>query len=308
MTRFNMPENVPLQHPLVSRAIQQAQVKVEGFHFDARKHLVEYDDVLNKQREIIYAKRRKILEALDSDSNFSFKDEILQKIQNTITAIVTINTTEDVDPLSQNERIVSAFCTIIPFDQTSGQQLIDQLKQKTEIPDKVDFLTTVASDIYSKREKEMGKELTRQVEGFVLRSVIDMLWMDHLDAIENLRGGIGLRGYAQRDPLVEYKNEAFAMFDQLITAIDDDVVHRIYKIQVQQASVPADHVHQHEVQTNNSKSNYFKNQESVVQKSSLLTNSTKKGKLGRNDSCWCGSGKKWKKCHLNREPQGEGVR
>ncbi len=275
MTRFNMPEDVPLAHPIVSRAIEQAQVKVEGFNFDIRKHLVDYDDVLNKQREIIYDMRRKVLE---SETEISLRDDIKEKIQKAIIALVI----ED----SPIQKIIAEFATILPFDELSQKQLVAQLEQQQDSEERQKFLTTIAFDIYDKREEQVGRDIMRQIERFVMLSVIDNLWTDHLDAIENLRQGIGLRGYGQRDPLVEYKNEAFAMFEQLMHAIDDEVVHRIYKIQVQQAptSQPSPQV---VVNTPPSEVSKTKNQESGDEKK----------KLGRNDPCYCGSGKKYKKCH-----------
>ena len=294
MTRFNMPEDVPLQHPIVSRAIEQAQVKVEGFNFDIRKHLVEYDDVLNRQREIIYKERRRILEAQkEKDSEIAIKDEITEKINNTILSIVNININQGYEENeSPSEKIISEFSTIIPFDEVSQKQLINQLEQIKEGLGKETFLINVASDIYKKREEGLGVEIMRQVERFVMLSVIDNLWMDHLDAIENLRQGIGLRGYGQRDPLVEYKNEAFKMFEQLIAAIDDQIVHRIYKIQV--AAQP-----QHSpINTNPKPASHMSsgNTNNQSQKS-REAGSRSARKLGRNDPCWCGSGKKYKKCH-----------
>ncbi|MDP3726732.1 MAG: preprotein translocase subunit SecA, partial [bacterium] len=176
MTRFNMPEDVPLQHPLVSKAIEQAQVKVEGFNFDIRKHLVEYDDVLNKQREIIYKMRRKILEASDE------KQTILGKIQNSISTLVAIRTQEAYEEgTSESEKIVVEFSTIIPFDEASQKQLAKQLEQLRELNEKNEFLSKLALDIYEKREEQTGKEIMRQIERFVMLSVIDNFWMDHLD-------------------------------------------------------------------------------------------------------------------------------
>jgi preprotein translocase subunit SecA len=137
----------------------------------------------------------------------------------------------------------------------------------------------------------------RQVEKFVLLSVIDNLWMDHLDAVENLRQGIGLRGYGQKDPLVEYKNEAYKMFEQLINAIDDEVVHRIYKIQVQAPPMPQQE-HQHIIaQPAGANSNGEVSSSVQKPKPAGSTIDINKKKLGRNDPCWCGSGKKYKRCH-----------
>ncbi len=276
MTRFNMPEDVPLTHPLVSRAIEQAQIKVEGFNFDMRKHLVDYDDVLNKQREIIYVRRKKILESTDKEA---LKNDILEKISASVAEVVMLGEAE-----GSNEKIISEFITIIPFDENSQKQLVMQLEQYHAPLEKTEFLTNVAIDLYNKREQNLGTDLARQIERFVMLSVIDTIWMDHLDVIENLRQGIGLRGYGQRDPLVEYKNEAFKLFEKLIGRIDDEIVHRIYKIQIQPANQPIQNIQENtpaqEVSTNSKK------QPKKTDK-----------KPGRNDPCWCGSGKKYKKCH-----------
>ena len=301
MTKFNMPEDVPLQHPLVSRAIEQAQVKVEGYNFDIRKHLVEYDDVLNKQREIIYQRRRKVLEAGENKSG-ELRDEIKEKIVKSISEMVTVQSLQEFgDGKSLSEQLAEQFSTIIPFDENSLKQIAVQLEQTHSAEDKISFLTTVSNDIYSAREKQMGEELMKQVERYVELSIIDSLWMDHLDAIENLRQGIGLRGYGQKDPLVEYKNEGFTMFEKLINGIDDEIVHRIYRIQVEQPPTIAPQ-HQHIVaqpagsdkpQTASSSSGNI----NMTKSSSASTSTGGNKKLGRNDPCWCGSGKKYKKCH-----------
>ena len=318
MTRFNMPEDVPLTHPLVSRAIENAQVKVEGFNFDIRKHLVEYDDVLNKQREIVYQLRRKVV--LATDKKGSLREEVLERIDSTLQTLVTMASATETFEESENvnEKIITEYSTIVPFDQASQEQLVKQLRQYHTQEEKIEFLTKIAHDLYEKREEQMGKELMRKIERFVMLSVIDKLWMDHLDAIDNLRGGIGLRGYAQKDPLVEYKNEAYRMFEQLMWGIDDEVVHRIFKIQVQQAPTQSTIPHQH-MRTNTPKSEVSENvrnntqtvsqphlhvhshqPEETTQTQSVpsvsSSDSTKK-KVGRNDPCWCGSGKKYKKCH-----------
>lgn len=305
MTRFNMPEDTPLAHPIVSRAIEQAQGKVERFNFDIRKHLVEYDDVLNKQREIIYTRRRRVLEALGKDEKF-LKDDILEKLGNSVSMIVNVKTSEVLsNGNSADNAIIEEFSTIIPFDDNSKKQIEKQLEQISGTEGKIEFLTKLAEDIYEKREKDLGSEIIRQIERFVTLSVIDNLWIDHLDAVENLRQGIGLRGYGQRDPLVEYKNEAFRMFEQLISAVDDEIIHRIFKIQVQ---APEQHQHQHihlqaAGDTPVSKELQAKEVSEKPKETKIAASSSdqpevvNKKKLGRNDPCWCGSGKKYKKCH-----------
>jgi len=323
MTRFNMPEDVPLEHPLVSKSIENAQVKVEGFNFDTRKHLVEYDDVLNKQREIIYQLRRKILvTAKDStessqpvsselaEKSANLKEEVKNRINATVSSIVNLAVALDSGQEIHNEKIIEEFGTIIPFDDESRKQLVKQLEQLHTIEEKSGFLTKMAGDIYDQRETQVGAPLMRQVEKFVLLSVIDNLWMNHLDAMDNLRSGIGLRGYAQKDPLVEYKNEGFNMFEKLMNGIDDEVAHRIYKIQIQ------DQQHTHEdgsIHEGPGHSQSSVNQVPQLQQpKNIVTNTPQseisedlkkpktvktQSKLSRNDPCWCGSGKKWKKCH-----------
>jgi len=321
MTRFNMPEDVPLEHPLVTKSIENAQVKVEGFNFDTRKHLVEYDDVLNKQREIIYGRRRKILESSLDEEN-TLKVTIREKIHDAITSLVELSfANQSVSGNSVNEEIVTAFNTIIPFDDASKEQLTKQLEQQHEADQKIELLSKIADDIYDKREEQVG-QFMQQIERFVMLSVIDNLWTNHLDAIDNLRGGIGLRGYAQRDPLVEYKNEAFKMFEQLVWAIDDEIVHRIYKVQVQPAPVagisPSVVTHTHPDGSVHAGPAHPEVGIPVSKPQKMATNTPasevsddskkslpKTKKLSRNDPCWCGSGKKWKKCHLNREPHTE---
>jgi len=296
MTRFNMPENVPLEHPLVTKSIENAQVKVEGFNFDSRKHLVKYDDVLNKQREIIYKLRNSVLTKSSSEERL-LKDDIKKRLHQSIESLVNISVNqENYDPMNINEKIVQDFTTIIPFDEPSKKQLITQLEQKHSAEEKTEFIVKITDDIYKKREEQLGDSIMRQVEKMILLSVIDKLWMNHLDAIENLRQGIGLRGYAQKDPLVEYKNEGYRMFEQLMFTIDDEIVHRIFKVQVQ-APPPVQNPHPHAI--TNAPSSEISQQKKQVQQQPQ--NDTK-SKLGRNDPCWCGSGKKWKKCHYPNLP------
>jgi preprotein translocase subunit SecA len=287
MTRFNMPEDIPLQHMIVSRAIEQAQTKVEGFNFDIRKHLVDYDDVLNKQREIIYKRRRIILENKES-----LGEKIIEKINTSIANIVNMHAIQVNDSeKSIDEKIIDDFTTIIPFDDSSKKQLVKQLEIANSQEQKINLLISISHDVYTQRRKRLGKELMMQIEGYVMLSVIDTLWMDHLDIVENLREGIGLRGYGQRDPLVEYKNEAYVMFEQLMNAIDDQIVHRIYKIQIQQNPQVNQHRHVTEQAAGESAG--------ISETSANNKNPTvnEKKKLGRNDPCWCGSGKKYKRCH-----------
>lgn len=317
MTIFKLPEDVPLEHAMVSRAIEQAQVKVEGFHFDSRKHLVEYDDVLNKQREIVYRRRRKILEGENQ------KETILEKITTELRNVVTIYADEKSASFERG-KIVTEFASIIPFDDASLNNLLGQLEQLHTSSEITDFLVRLTKDMYESREKQTSPEILRQIEQWVSLQVIDNFWMDHLDAIDDLREGIGLRGYGQRDPLVEYKNEAFTMFEQLIGAIDNEIVHRIFKVQVQMAPQVQTSDMRHQTSDASPTSQrvvaqplvtsitqavkkmqtlrQYSGQTNKAQKSAVSTQSSvHTNKLGRNDPCWCGSGKKWKKCHMNSD-------
>lgn len=305
MDVFKLPEDVPLEHPMVSRALEQAQVKVEGFHFDNRKHLVEYDDVLNKHREIVYRRRRKILEGE------SQKEAILQKIGNEIANFVNVFSSDagNID----RQKIASEFTAIIPFDPASVEQLLKQLQQLHTAEDITEFLTKIAGDVYAQREKQLSEEVMRQVERWVSLQVIDNLWMDHLDAIDDLREGIGLRGYGQRDPLIEYKNEAFSMFERLLGGIDTEIAHRIFKVQVQLS--PNQQAGQQLNQTavnapvasalESPLAQAAKRMQTNAQSSAVsqVPKVSADAKIGRNDPCPCGSGLKYKKCGLINAPQ-----
>ncbi len=289
MTRFNFPEDVPLAHGLVSRVIEQAQVKVEGFHFEARKNLLDYDDVLNKQREIIYKIRQEIL--LNTDDVIGFVKEKVELITANIVALnLFLETHED-----GYKVVVDEFSNIIPFDDHSKTHLLEQLKQHKTIESATEFLNTLTSNLIAKWEKDFGKEHVGHVYRIISLSTIDNLWMDHLTSMEDLRTGIGLRGYGQRDPLVEYKNEAFQLFERLVGAIDDGIATRAFKINMAQVSSPAVPVREN-IQINQPESEIGEKAAKASRVTKAKDPETGK-KLGRNDPCWCGSGKKWKKCH-----------
>ncbi len=299
MTFFNIPEDQPLEHGMVSRAIEQAQSKVEQFNFDSRKHLLEYDDVMNKQREIIYDLRHKALipslpaGKAGASEGPQLKSEILAKIDKEISTLATMYTTagqEDYD------KLIEEFSTIIPLDPDSKTRLRGQLPSAD--------LGKIAQDIYDQREKQISEPVSRYIEQQEMLRVIDGLWMEHLEAIDDLREGIGLRGYGQRDPLVEYKSEAFDMFEKMVAAIDYEIVHRIYKITV---ATPEQIAQMQQAQNLITNAPAIENIEGGVaqEKKQISTPSTSiqqpissnQKKPGRNDPCWCGSGKKYKKCH-----------
>ncbi|PIS09271.1 preprotein translocase subunit SecA [Candidatus Beckwithbacteria bacterium CG10_big_fil_rev_8_21_14_0_10_34_10] len=314
MTVFKMPENIPLEHGMVSRAIQQAQTKVEGFNFDARKHVVEYDDVMNKQREIIYSKRRKILEMKEESTEL--KEKILGKLEGEVESIVNLNQGEE--GKIDSEKILTQFLLLIPFDPRSQAKIKDQVKKGSLAAKVAEFLKGVVKKTYQAREKQLGVKVMRQIERFVSLRTIDKLWVDHLDAVDDLREGIGLRGYAQRDPLVEYKKEAFSMFEKLMGDIDYEINHRVFRLQPKDQSpvVVPDLIQTNIDQSDNmglQKEVDFRNttpQAAAMaavqtgQRVILRNRDPQSGKkIGRNDPCWCGAKKpdgtfkKYKHCH-----------
>jgi len=253
MDRLKLPEGQPIENALISKAIEQAQVKVEGFHFDIRKRLVEFDDVANQQRDIIYKLRKRILESKN------VKDEVLEKLRKRLSA----------DTLFE----------IIPFDDVSRKRIETEFEKAD---DKEEFLEKILADIYAKREKDLGESMMREVEKYAYLGSIDHLWMDHIDHIDDLREGVSLRGYGQRDPLIEFKNEAFSLFENLVNRIDEELSHRIFRIGV---AVPQPEIPLAQARENIDTSDMT----GVVE--------PKSKKIGRNDPCWCKSGKKWKHCH-----------
>ena len=301
MTFLNFPEDQPLTHSMVSKAIEQAQVKVEGFNFDIRKHLVDFDDVLNKQRQIVYELRKKML--FGSKNNADFKQAISEIFMEEISVLVN-NYMINIDQLSDDDKgkLIQELNMMIPFDEKELKAIIESKNQEKII----NFLNKIIDKQYDIREKKLSKEVWGDIVRSVVLSTIDKFWMDHLTAIEDLREGINLRGYGQLDPLVEYKNEAYSMFEKLIGNINFEVTRRLFKIEINIGINHDLHVHNHEqpkmiLQSASAIDPFKSNQETNTNNqtnSNVQVPITKPhGKLGRNEKCWCGSGKKYKKCH-----------
>ncbi|VVA43432.1 Protein translocase subunit SecA [Candidatus Roizmanbacteria bacterium] len=299
MTFLNFPEDQPLTHSMVSKAIEQAQVKVEGFNFDIRKHLVDFDDVLNKQRQIVYELRKKMLFGSKNDKDF--KMTILDIFREEVSVLANnymINIEQLVD--EDKEKLIQELNMMVPFEEKELILMVESKNQKKII----DFLNKIVDEQYDKREKKLGKEIWGDIIRSVVLSTIDKFWMDHLTAIEDLREGINLRGYAQLDPLVEYKNEAYSMFEKLIGNINFEVTRRLFKIEINIGQNHDLHVHNHEqpkmiLQSASAIDPFSQQQEKVKDKPPITSHqslSTHR-KLGRNEPCWCGSGKKYKRCH-----------
>ncbi len=277
MDFLKVPEDQPLEAGMVNRAIETAQGKVESHYFDQRKHLVEYDDVMNKQRQIFYQRRAKILNGSPEYSS----DQVDSALEKEIDYLSSIYSASGINK-TEADQIIKEFQSILPLDPASAN-LIEKKLVGLEGEEVKTNLGNVVKQARSEMKNRFGQELLAHVHKIVLLDSYDELWMNHLDAIDNLRDGIGLRGYAQRDPLVEYKQESFAMFESLLSRIDSLVAHRIFRIQ----AVP---------QTVQQRQNIAESSAKTEGKKQLPV-SKAGNKLGRNDPCFCGSGKKWKNCH-----------
>ena len=293
MDTLKIPEDMPIENPMVSKAIEGAQSRVEGHNFDIRKRLVDYDDVLNKHREIIYSRRRQILDlgAKKEDAKkpeaTKLREMMTEKIETEIENVINLAQTEAKG--TDYELVSKEFFSIVPFDETSQTKIREEIEKKPESEKIKEFLFDLAKKIYEAREKQYGDDVSRQIEKLVLLNTIDSLWINHLEDIDYLREGVGLRGYAAKDPLVEYKGESFKLFENLLRSIDYEVVHRIFKIQLQQQSAPTTST-AGSTQTATSSVSTVGGEEPPEPEI--------KKKIGRNEPCPCGSGLKYKKCGL----------
>jgi preprotein translocase subunit SecA len=268
MDKLGIEEDVPLEHGLVSKSIENAQQKVEAYNFDLRKHVVEYDDVMNKHREVIYGDRRAVL------GEDTLRDLLLDWVEREISELVDAHCTGHASEWDY-EALIEAFAKLVPSASVGVEDL-----EGASTADISEYLKEQATEAYDRKEQELGPEVMRQAERVVVLRIIDSLWVRHLTALDDLRQGIGLRAYGQRDPLVEYKVEAASMFDELLRAIQHDVAHTIYYVTLaQQPAQP-------------------RVQRMATNRAAAAAQPVKAGKkLGRNDPCYCGSGKKYKFCH-----------
>ena len=269
-----MDEDTPIESRLVNRTIEGSQVRVEGYHFDMRKHLVEYDDVINQHREIIYGERRKILKGADLKTNTL--SMIREEMQDVVAAHIPDERGYDMDM----KGLITDVGTIFPLPPELNADALSQLKPK-EIEAR---LIETAETLYEEREKEFGSDATRVLERLVMLRIIDSLWVEHLTMMEQMRQGIGLMGMAQRDPLVAYKTQGHEQFQHLLSTIRHDLVHTIYHMRIEKKEAPRP-APSPMAQLASGGDTKFKTPMRVKGK-----------KIGRNEPCPCGSGKKYKHC------------
>lgn len=268
---LGLPDDQPIEHRLLSDAIERAQKKVESRNFEIRKHVLQYDDVLNKQREIIYSQRRKVLEGEN------LRDSILNMIDELIDYKIKIYTGESPHPDDWDIKgLLQDLKFIFLSDELDEQEALNMTKE--ELREK---LIEIAKYKYAQKEKEVG-ELMRELERVVLLRVVDMHWMDHIDAVDQLRDGIVLRAIGQKDPVIEFRFEAFEMFEQMIKKIQEDTIKIILHANIE--NMP---------QRERVAKEMYENAPSDTPTRKPVV---KTQKVGRNDPCPCGSGKKYKKC------------
>ena len=277
MERMNIDEDTPIENKMLSRAIEQAQTTVESRNFQARKSVLEYDDVMNKQREIIYGQRKQVLDGMDVKG-------IIMGMMNGAIANLVHNAFVGADHLDmvQCKELLRGLEGVY-FTKYTVKIDESQLPTLTE-DDFIDMFTKAAADFYEKKEQEITPPVMRELERVVLLRVVDEYWMDHIDAMQDLRQGIRLRAYAQTNPVDAYKKESLEMFEEMIDAMKEETVRRLYSVRLRQNE---------EVKRERVASGMTEN---VGGDGTVKKRPTKVVKVGRNDLCPCGSGLKWKKC------------
>lgn len=292
MGRFNMPEDAPLTHPLVSRVLEQIQVKVEGYNFDVRKSLVEYDDVINKQRQIVYKLRDETLANVKNNPEEN-KKNIFKYLQNEIHRLVGQST--DYTNKLDYQRLSLEFMEILPMPSSIRSQLTKDLKKADN---STQLLENMLTKQWAEREKFFGPQMANNILAYAVIQSLDPLWVEHLTALDDLRDGVRLRGYAQKDPLIEYRKEGFEMFQSLMERFESNLARMLFRLEPassQYAPTSAQEGRGKMITPENTDNTQTSTNEEALEMPSSQPVTAKT--IGRNDPCWCGSGKKWKKCH-----------
>ena len=268
---LGMDDEMNIEHALLSKSIENAQKKVESRNFDIRKHVLQYDNVMNKQREVIYGQRRKVL------MGDSIKDNVIEMIKDIVSDAVATYTVGSEYPEEWDLKGLNDFLQTIylPKDALNQEKLLSFTREELK-----EELNNIALKLYEQQEQQFGEDSIRELERVILLKIVDIKWIDHIDAMDQLREGIGLRAYGQQDPVQAYQFEGYDMFQQLINSIKEDTVRYILNAKV--GNLP-EREQVAEVMTTN-------------QEEAIRTPIVKEEKIGRNDLCPCGSGKKYKKC------------
>jgi preprotein translocase subunit SecA len=295
MDRLGMEEDIPIESKMVSKSIERAQKQVEGRNFEIRKHLLEYDDVMNKQREAVYRLRRRILEGLEG------RNYILRVVEDIVVSLLEQFCPEEADPEDWDRASLEREYRLY-FGLSIDQIGVDW--ETVNRPDLETVITEGASAHYETRAAQFGEDEFNRLEKFLLLDTVDRQWKDHLLALDHLREGIGLRAYGQRNPLVEYKRESYALFEEMWERVEDHVVKFLYhaepvedmKLQRRGVTTVMSHPEAEGLAASHEQQERAANTP-VAAPSKPTTVRRDQPKVGRNDPCPCGSGKKYKKCH-----------
>ena len=294
MAKLGMENGQPIEHPMVSKAVENAQRKVEAHHFDMRKHVLEYDDVMNRQREVIYALRRDILTGGNQkDILYDMADEVLEE---TLADVIPKDTyPEEWDIETLNESMERLFGISITKVDDKFVRLDGDKEYKLESYKAEEFhndIYKIATDKYDLKETQVSSEDLRHFERMIMLQRLDHLWRDHLLAMDHLKEGIGLRSYAQKNPLNEYKKEGFDIFRQMNFRMKEGICEFLFKVQINREAVESLESQQEKEEL---KVTEHRGEGAEEQKTAPVKRD--ENKVGRNDPCPCGSGKKYKKCH-----------
>jgi preprotein translocase subunit SecA len=286
MTRLGMEEGVPIEHRLITRAVANAQSKVEGHNFDIRKHLLEYDDVMNQQREIIYGRRREIL------GSSNLKSDVLAMAENVAGGIVAQYANRETHAEEWDWKTLS---DVLHKNFTLRFAVTDAEKDGLT-PDRLEqMVIDQIYAVYEEKERAFTPPVLRHLEKLVLLQTVDTLWKDHLLSMDHLKEGISLRGYGQRDPLQEYKKEGFTAFESMMDELEADVVEKVFTVQIARQ----EDVERMEARRRPQPAQMVASGGGMPQRQPGKVETVRRDaeKVGRNDPCPCGSGKKYKKCH-----------
>lgn len=271
---LKLPEDMPIEHQMLSNVIETSQKRVEGRNFNTRKYVIQYDDVMNKQREIIYDQRKKVLDGEN------IRDVFIKMGNSSVEKLVQVYCSEEGNPRKWDWfSILQRFNTLFPFG--NPLEIPEEERRRMDPKELSEKLSDIAQEKYRKKEEELGEQAMREAERIILLRTVDEKWMDHIDAMDQLRQGIGLRAYGQRDPVMEYKFEGFEMFEDMIISIQETSMRMLMSVSVERPEV----LRRREFQTNLQGG-----------KSSVRGAKRDSLRVGRNDPCPCGSGKKHKKC------------
>lgn len=285
MSWANIPEDEPIEHSIITKSIAQAQVRVEGHNFDIRKKVLEYDDVVNKQRETLYRQRREILAAED------MREEYIKILEDAVVDTLDEFIGEDDNPDTWDlETLQRQLFTIFPVPS----HITPESMQGKSLDELEDMLINAVHEAYDAKTQELGPELMHRAERLVMLNTLDAFWRRHLTDLDMLREGIGLMAIAQRDPLVEYQRQAFAMWGDMQNQVRLKAAHDLLNVRIQTAQQQPVRRNYQAVRPGVNGSPAAPPKPETVRKSS-------KEKIGRNDPCWCGSGKKYKVCHMKQD-------